>query len=51
MVTLIRAIQKFVGAYEEAHQKFKDFSTWCIAKGYTKKDFIEQAKPNAAAKA
>ena len=51
VVTLTRAIQKFVGTYEEAHQKFKDFSAWCIAKGYTKKHFIEQAKPNTAAKA
>jgi hypothetical protein len=30
VVTLIRAIQKFGGTYEEAHQKFKDFSAWCL---------------------
>ncbi|MBB4370107.1 hypothetical protein GGD63_002900 [Bradyrhizobium sp. cir1] len=48
VTTLIRAIQKFVGTYEEAHQKFKDFSAWCMAKGYTNKHFIEQADPKAS---
>jgi hypothetical protein len=43
VTTIIRAIQKYVGAYETAHSLFLTFSEWCIANGYTKKSFLEQA--------
>jgi hypothetical protein len=43
VITLIRAIQKFVGTYEETHAKFQAFSDWSIQKGYTKKPLAMQA--------
>jgi hypothetical protein len=42
VVTIIRAIQKYVGTYETAHPLFVTFSEWCIASGYTKKPIIEK---------
>lgn len=43
VATIIRAIQKFVGTYEETHSKFQTFSEWSIQKGYTKKPLAVQA--------
>jgi hypothetical protein len=42
VTTIIRAIQKYVGAYETMHPKFQTFSDWCVAKGYTKKPLGEK---------
>lgn len=42
VTTIIRAIQKYVGAYETMHPKFQTFSDWCIAKGYIKKPLAEK---------
>ncbi len=42
VTTIIRAIQKYVGAHETMHPKFQTFSDWCIAKGYTKKPLAEK---------
>jgi hypothetical protein len=43
VVTIIRAIQKFVGTYEETHVKFQNFGDWSIQKGYTKTPLGVQA--------
>jgi len=43
VITIVRAIQKYVGTYEVAHPHFITFSEWCIANGHTKKPLIEQA--------
>jgi hypothetical protein len=45
VTTIIRAIQKYVGAYETNHPHFTTFSEWCIASGYTKKPLINRATP------
>jgi hypothetical protein len=37
VTTIIRAIQKYMGTYEESCPQFETFSEWCIASGYTKK--------------
>jgi hypothetical protein len=42
IVTIIRAIQRFVGAYEETHAKFQSFSDWCLQKGCIKKPLAEK---------
>ena len=42
VTTIIRAIQKYVAAYESMHPKVQTFSDWCIAKGYTKKPLAEK---------
>jgi hypothetical protein len=44
VVTIIRAIQKFVGAYQASHPRFETFSEWCIASGYTKKPLTQRAE-------
>jgi hypothetical protein len=44
VVTIIRAVQKFVDTYEESHPRFETFSEWCIANGYTKKPLTEKAE-------
>lgn len=41
---LVRAVQKYVDAYEESCPKFEEFSRWCMDKGYTKKPLTEQKK-------
>jgi hypothetical protein len=43
VVTIIRAIQKYVSAYETTHPHFETFSHWCIASGYTKTPLTQQA--------
>jgi hypothetical protein len=43
VVTMIRAIQKYVGAYEVTHPQFETFSEWCMARGHTKKPLTAQA--------
>jgi len=43
VVTIIRAIQKFVAAYEASCKEFNDFSDWCINNGYTKTLLVEKA--------
>jgi hypothetical protein len=42
VVTIIRAIQKFVAAYEAICKEFNDFSDWCINNGYTKTPLVEK---------
>jgi hypothetical protein len=42
VTTIIRAIQKYMGAYETMHPKFQTFSDWCTANGYTKKPLAEK---------
>jgi|SRR5262249_2173950 len=42
VITIIRAIQKFVSTYGESHARFETFSEWCIANGYTKKPLTEK---------
>ncbi len=42
VVTIIRAIQKFVAAYEAGCNDFNDFSAWCIEHGYTKQPLMER---------
>lgn len=42
VTTIIRAIQKYVGTYEETCPQFETFSEWCIANGYTKKPLTEK---------
>jgi hypothetical protein len=42
VVTIIRAIQKFVGTYEATHVAFEKFSKWAMQKGYTKKPLTEK---------
>ena len=44
VITIIRAIQKYVGSYETNHPHFETFSEWCIANGYTKKPLMEKAQ-------
>jgi hypothetical protein len=43
VVSIIRAIQKFVGTYEATHADFEKFSQWAMQKGYTKKPLTEKA--------
>lgn len=43
VITIVRAIQKYVGAYETNHPHFETFSEWCIANRYTKKPLMEKA--------
>jgi hypothetical protein len=43
VTTIIRAIQKYIGAYETNHPRFETFSEWCIGSGYTKKPLMEKA--------
>jgi hypothetical protein len=43
VTTIIRAIQKYVGTYEETCPQFQTFSEWCMEKGYTRKPLAEQA--------
>jgi hypothetical protein len=42
VVTIIRAIQKFVGTYQASHPRFETFSEWCIASRYTKKSLTKR---------
>lgn len=44
VVTIIRAIQKYVGSYTATHPSFQTFSDWAIDKGYTKKPLTVSAK-------
>jgi hypothetical protein len=44
VVTIIRAIQKFVGTYEATHPDFENFSEWSMQKGYTKKPLTRKAE-------
>jgi hypothetical protein len=44
VVTIIRAIQKFVGTYEVTHVDFENFSQWAMEKGYTKRPLTEKAE-------
>jgi len=37
VVTIIRAIQKFVGTYEATHVDFENFSQWAMQKGYLRR--------------
>jgi hypothetical protein len=48
VVTIIRAIQKYVGAYSATHPGFQTFSQWAMDKGYTKKPLAVKAKPAKA---
>ena len=43
VITIIRAIQKFVGTYEATHAGFENFSQWAMQKGYTKRPLTEKA--------
>jgi hypothetical protein len=43
VITIIRAVQKFVGTHEATHPEFESFSEWCIRRGYTKKPLTEKA--------
>jgi hypothetical protein len=43
VITIIRAIQKYVGTYQTNHPHFVTFSEWCVANGYTKKSLMEKA--------
>jgi hypothetical protein len=43
VITIIRAIQKYVGTLEETCPHFETFSEWCMANGYTKKPLTEKA--------
>lgn len=43
ITTIIRAIQKYVGAYEETCPHFETFSEWCMANGYTKRPLTQKA--------
>lgn len=42
VTTIIRAIQKYVSAYEETCPHFETFSEWCMANHYTKKPLTER---------
>jgi hypothetical protein len=44
VVTITRAIQKFVGSFEATHPDFEKFSEWAMQKGYTNKPMTEKAK-------
>jgi hypothetical protein len=44
VVTIILAIQKYVGTYGATHPSFQTFSEWAIDKGYTKKPLAEKTK-------
>jgi hypothetical protein len=44
VVTIIRAIQKFVGTYEATHVTFENFSRWAMQKGYTTRRLAEKAR-------
>lgn len=43
VITIIRAVQKYLGAYEVNHPHFETFSDWCMGNGYTKKPLMEKA--------
>ncbi len=43
VITIVRAIQKYVGAYSTNHPHFETFSEWCMANNYTKKPLMEKA--------
>jgi hypothetical protein len=42
VTTIIRAIQKYVDAYEETCPHFETFSEWCRASGYTKTSLTQK---------
>jgi hypothetical protein len=44
VVMIIRAIQKFVAAYEATRPEFEEFSKWAIANGYTKSPLTEDGR-------
>jgi hypothetical protein len=41
---IIRAIQKYVGTYQETCPSFEEFSQWCMDRGYTKGPLTEKAE-------
>jgi hypothetical protein len=42
VVSITRAIQKFVATYKESHPDFEKFSAWAIDAGYIKTPLTEQ---------
>lgn len=44
VLTIARAIHKYVGAYQETHHSFDDFSAWAVAKGDVPRKPTEPAK-------
>jgi hypothetical protein len=44
VVTIIRAIQKFVGTYEATCVDFENFSQWATQKNYIKRPLTEKAQ-------
>jgi hypothetical protein len=44
VLAIARAIHKYVGAYQETHQRFEDFSAWAVAKGHIPRKLAEPAE-------
>jgi hypothetical protein len=43
VLTIARAIQKYVAAYQETHVKFDEFSQWAVAKKHIPRPLTERA--------
>ena len=43
VLTISRAIQKYVAAYQETHVRFEDFSAWAVAKGHMPRPLTEKS--------
>jgi hypothetical protein len=42
-LTISRAIQKYVAAYQETHVKFEEFSQWAVERGHIPRPLTEKA--------
>jgi hypothetical protein len=43
VLTIARAIQKYVAIYQETHGKFEEFSRWAVEKGHIPRPLTEKA--------
>lgn len=45
VLTIARAIHKYVAAYQETHVKFEEFSAWAVSRGHIPRPLTEQMPP------